>query len=304
MKSLAWLALLGCTGAMAHPDDALSFGGLWWDPARPAQGLFVEELDYPIGTPTDTAQRVAVTWFTWAPQADANPGPRWFTGLGRYEGRVVVVDLVEVRGGRFGVLLDPAQVTRVPWGRVEMAFDGDEAAIKYAGPAAYGSGEFVLRRLTKAGLGLGSGIAFSPPPAGDFTRAGTYYDPLRPAGGWLLNQFAVDGSDAATSMLAWFTWDANGRPIWLHGIDSDDRDGLAFRMQWAMSGGRFEPGYALSQVNLREWGDVTLQSTPCSFERSVTRVDWRADTHGFGDGQVPVARLTRQVELHARPYCP
>lgn len=301
MKRLALIACLAGTGA--HADDDVNYGGLWWDPARPAQGFVVEELDRPIGSTEGGERRVAVTWFTWAPQADAAPGPRWFHGLGRFDGHRVTVDLIEVRGGRFGVLLDPAQVTRVPWGRVVLDFDGGEAAVRYSGPAGYGTGEFTVRRLTTAGTGAGAGVAFSPPPSGDYTRAGTYYDPQHPAGGWVLNQYDAGGG-AARSLLVWFTWDANGRPIWLHGVDGDDRDGLMFRMHWAMSGGRFEPGYALAAVNLREWGDVTLQSSPCGPQRDVTQVDWRADTHGFGDGHVPVARLTRQVELHALPHCP
>jgi hypothetical protein len=70
-----------------------------------------------------------------------------------------------------------------------------------------------------------------------------------------------------------------------------------------MSGGRFEPGYPLSQVQFREWGDVGLQSAGCGDDAVITQVDWRADTHGFGDGHVPVTRLTRPTLLHAQPLC-
>lgn len=301
------VALAAGSYELRHPladgVDAFNYGGLWWDRARPAQGFIIEELDRPIGSGSGEPQHLAVSWYTWAPRLDADPGPRWLHGVGQVHGHLVGVDLVEVRGGRFGALLDPANIRYVPWGRVELDFRGERALARYAGPAAYGNGELHLQRLTKAGSGHGQGIAFSPPPIGDVTRAGTYYDPRHPAGGWVLNQYLQKDSDAVGSLLLWFTWDSNGRPIWLYGIDPNDRDGLSFRMHWAIGGGRFEPGYALADVNLLEWGDVWLPSSACGPERRVTQVDWRADTHGFGDGHVPVARLTRQVELHAQPRC-
>jgi hypothetical protein len=293
MKAVLSVVLtIAAATAPAIAGELYSRGGLWWDPARPAQGFMIEEL---------SQERLAVTWYTWAPQADPEPGPRWFHGVGRIEQGHAAIDLLEVRGGRFGVSLDPAQLSYVPWGRIEIDFADQRATLDYAGPGAYGQGRQALQRLVKAGTGLGPGIAFSPPLSFDFERTGTYYDPAHPAGGWVLNQYEQDGQEH--SLLLWFTWDSNGRPIWLHGIDTDDGDGLFFRMRWATAGGRFEPGYALDDVQLREWGDVGLQGTTCSDGR-ITQVDWRADTHGFGDGHIPVARLTQPVILHVAANCP
>lgn len=280
-----------------------SYGGLWWDPARPAQGFMIEELDAPIGSWGGGEQRVAVTWYTWAPQDDPNPGPRWFHGIGRVYETEVTVDMIEVRGGRFGALLDPANISYVPWGRVEMSFDDGPATLRYAGPPGWGSGTMRLHKLLKAGMGLGGGIAFSPPPSFDFVRSGTYYDPAHPAGGWVLNQFSKEQGADVGSLLLWFTWDNEGRPLWMYALDAAASDGLFFRMNWAMSGGRFEPGYPLSQVQLGEWGDVGLQGTACGREASLTRVDWRVDTQGFSDGDLPLTRLTKPTYLHAVPYC-
>jgi hypothetical protein len=280
-----------------------TFGGLWWDPARPAQGLMIEELDDPIGTWGAGEQRVAVAWYTWAPQHDPNPGARWFYGVGRVYGANLSVDLLEVRGGRFGNALDPQAITYAPWGRVDIAFDAAHPTLRYAGPPGYGSGEMHLHQLMRAGTGIGSSLSFSPPLGFDFERIGTYYDPLHPAGGWVLDQFDNDdASNRVGSLLVWFTWDANGRPLWMFGLDDNDADGLSFDLRWAAGGGRFEPGYTLSQVQLLPWGELTLEGDSC-VQPAVTAVQWRAETHGFGDGDVDVVRLTDPTILHTGLYC-
>jgi hypothetical protein len=278
-------------------------GGLWRNVARPAQGILIEELDDIVGGWNFGEQRVALSWFTWAPASDPNPGARWLHGIGRvYEHAIVVDDVLEVRGGRFGVLLDPAQISYVRWGRIEIGFGRERPLLRYEGPSAWGSGEIDLQQLTTAGLGLNNRIALSPPMSADFVRSGTYYHRARPAGGWILNQFGNSYEDTR-SMLLWFTWDANGRPLWMFGIDEEDEDGLQFQMQWAAGGGRFEPGYTQADVRMLPWGDVVLEGDTCDDGR-VTAIGWRAATHGFGDGRVPAARLTAPTLLHADPYCP
>lgn len=286
------------------PPRSSTVGGLWWDPARPGQGVMIEELDDPVGLWRAGEQRVAVAWYTWAPAADPQPGPRWFYGTGRVYGDGIVVDpLYELSGGRFGAALDPASVQTAPWGRMLIDFSSDAARASYAGPPAYGSGEMHIGQLTTAGTGLSPDMQFSPPLRYNFTRQGTYIDPQHPAGGWMLGQYPSgdDGTFRVGSLLVWFTWDPNGRPVWFYGTDDDAFDGIAPAMMRAASGGTFEPGNAAENVRLLPWGEVELVGCASGH---IDRVAWRAETHGYGDGDVAVARLTQPTVPHSVSDCP
>jgi hypothetical protein len=291
--------------ALTDPLDIRdrSISGLWWDPARPAQGILVEELDDFVGHWREGEQRVAVSWYTWAPQADPLPGPRWFYGVGRaYESGVVVETMLELRNGRFGNALDPTQVERVAWGSIELTFAGGHAMLHYDAQAPYGRGSVPLAQLTLAGTGrIPHVMDDASTRTVDVGRSGTYFDPEHAVGGWMLNQQVSEDPDARVGSLAvWFTWDPNGRPLWMYGSDADVADGLRLPMQRPISGGRFEPGYAQEAVRFDAWGDVSM--TGC-VDTSVERVAWTARTHGYGDGDVAVARLTRPTLADVGP-CP
>ena len=150
-------------------------GGLWTSTTHPSQGLMIEELDIPLGSSAEGEQRYAVTWYTWAPAGDPEPGPRWLAGAGRsVENLLYVDDLVEVRGGDFATQLDPAALRFERWGNLVFT----KGRLYYNG--RWGAGQRDVQQITASGYGMPPSMEFSPIPRYDFGAAGTYYDPMHP----------------------------------------------------------------------------------------------------------------------------
>ncbi len=280
-------------------SDVLAFSpqpvsGLWNNPGTPSQGVMFEELGHPVGGAPLGEQRVAMYWYTWAPAGDPAPGPRWLVGVGRSVETGVAFDaVVEVRGGRFGPLLDPAQLQFVPWGRVDVVFEPGRATLEYEASGAWGAGRIPLSQLTTTGFAIPDYLDLDPPPSElPFRPSGTYYDPSHPGQGWVLNQFS---GSTQQSLLVGYTYDAAGNPTWLFGMDNDASDGLVFAMTQAVQGGTFENGATPAAPNLQPWGEVRLEVEGCD----VVAVNWVSTRAGFGSGRVVVSRLTSPWLRHA-----
>lgn len=92
-----------------------TYSAQWYDPERNGEGFSLQFL--PDG-------RVAVLWFTYTDEG----GQRWFTGIGRIEGKTLLVDeLFETSGGSFGPDFDPAAVSLTPAGTMKFEFIGCNA---------------------------------------------------------------------------------------------------------------------------------------------------------------------------------
>lgn len=114
--------------------------GAWFVPARSGEGWFVEEL---------AGGYAVVYWFSFDPTGN----PAWLVGVGTRTGeRIVVDDLTQPVGTRFGSGFDPAQVQRSAWGRIEFTFsDCNNASVVYSSThATYGSGAHAAVRATRA----------------------------------------------------------------------------------------------------------------------------------------------------------
>lgn len=294
------LGELGATGPQASyrlwPDLASPLSGLWYDPTRNGQGWMFEELDLPFGADAFGQQRVALSGYTWAPDVPTQSGARWLIGVGRLRSSGFVVDdVLLARSGGFGLSAAHTPVQLEPWGRIEVALARNSSQLYFSGPPGWGSGVRDLAQLTESGYGVTWGIEFSPPPPAVFDHLGTYYSPLHPGQGWVLNQFPRGGKVA--SVLLWYTFDLQGQPLWLVGDDADRNDGLRFRMRAASLAGRFD---APMETPLPDWGEVRLEADACN----VTAVEWQADVPGFGAGRVAVQRLTDPYEYTRRYSCP
>ncbi|HET9049275.1 MAG TPA: hypothetical protein VFN29_09995, partial [Chiayiivirga sp.] len=112
--------------------------GSWYDPTYNGQGFTLGWM--PNGD-------AALVWFTF----DAQGQPYWLTGVGTpEEDRIVFDQLLSVRGGRFAEDFDPANVTRTPWGRMELTLECEVGQAHYVPTeAGFDEGQFNLHRLTR-----------------------------------------------------------------------------------------------------------------------------------------------------------
>lgn len=282
-------------------DRHLNVSGLWLDAERAAQGLMIEQIDPPEGAPDGGDTRVIVSWFTWAPAADPEPGPRWLFGIGRREGATVVVDPVMIaRRGTFPIEPPDAAPQLEDWGRAVIEFSGDVtpdgAVLRYEGPPAWGTGERALKQITVSAFGIPYGVIFSPPVPNIGEASGNYSSPEHPGQGWVLNQFARSDPLPRTrveALLVWYTYDAEGRPTWLYGLAPDMEADPEFAMHRAVDGGTFEGG----EPRLEPWGDARLfgAGPPVGFQLSCSakRIQWDSTLPFFGDGTLTLRQVTR-----------
>lgn len=111
LNRLSRIGGLPCEGE-AEPPDAARYSGHWFDPLHSGEGWLVEILE--DGSPL-------VYWFTY----DDNAEQFWMVGQGEIiDDAVVVEEMLYTRGATFGDDFDPADVQRIPWGRLEFRLTG------------------------------------------------------------------------------------------------------------------------------------------------------------------------------------
>jgi len=129
-----------CFAQASFTEGGLS--GQWYNPSRDGEGLFVEIVD------TANGQQISVAWFTY----DLNGFQMWLVGNVVLEGNPtsVTIPVVVTNGPKFGQDYDMADLNRVSWGTLTLAFpDCNSGVLSYASSAAgFGSGAINLTRLT------------------------------------------------------------------------------------------------------------------------------------------------------------
>lgn len=267
--------------------DTPGLSGVWWDPERSGEGFLIEKLS------PDTA---ALTWFTYpsATDPEVGAGQRWLGGVGHITENGLIVDEVFAwRGGGFGSGFDPAQVEAETWGRIELAIgECGDAALRYAGPEADGSGEQRLRLLSFVGSGLYEcdGLEFSPPlPRSPFRPySGSWYRGPGQGGEGLFLQ-AQDGGPVVG---VWYTFDAEGRPVHLSGAGRAEGDALVLDL-FITRGAAFGEAFDPAAVERLPWGTVTLQFQDCNHARLV----YQPQLPGWEAGELDYVRLTTPAEI-------
>lgn len=213
----------------------------WHDPAYEGQSLSL------AWTPSGDAH---VAWFTF----DTQGNPYWLTGTGTQQGgRIVFPALHAVRGGRFADPFDSDDVTRTPWGRLELTLACTTGQATYAPTAAgFAAGQFDLRRPT----------ALSTPGCAPITpgHSGLWDSPAREGEGWLLEILPDD-----TAAIYGFGFDAVDKPRWFTGTGRIHRSAkgeeIRFEHLIATHGPRFgELGNATHQAI----GHATLRFHDCA----------------------------------------
>ena len=131
----------------------------------------------------------------------------WITGLAALNGNTLdIPDAYTTLGTGFGPAFDPAQVRRLPWGRIKLTFTScTEANFEWqssaAGTAGFGNGSYrmqrILRNQATAACEAG-GIAAAPDK---LWLAGAWYGGEARSGEGLMLDVTADG----TVFVAWFT---------------------------------------------------------------------------------------------------
>ena len=234
--ALLWSTASAVTVIPTQSPGPLS--GLWWNPAESGWGI-----DF-----TQRGNIVFAVWYTY----DAAGAPKWYVAS-RCElpassaAGSCSAPLYEATGpGFFGTSFDPAAVHLSQAGTLSLSFsDANTGTMSYS-VAGEARSVAIVRQPLPGGT--------VPPPV-DYTDL--WWNPAE--SGWGLavtHRFNV-------IFLAWFVYDASGKPTWLVASDcamnayQDTCSGALYRAQGPPFGASFDPG----RVTLSPAGTVQLVFT-------------------------------------------
>jgi len=258
----------------AWPVDATA-SGTWFDPARPGEGFVIESL---------SAGRVSVTWFTY-PTAAGAADQAWYTGVGKVIDNNIVVDKMSGRrGGRFGADFNPASAIEVPLGRFDAVLTtcgGGEYRVQ--APSPFGDARRPLSRLSRVGSARCPGEPVIANPSAFVRWSGSWYEADKAGRGMFL-QVQDDGR----AFLVWFTFAANGEPIWMVGEGQAQGADLVFNAVTRPVGTRFGANFDPVAVRKEPWGTIRLSGNGCA----SLALDYTSTQPGFGSGRFSLTRLS------------
>lgn len=219
----------------ATPDARYS--GLWFDPARAGEGIYLEILD---------AGRAHLYFYTYPGQGV--PGEQaWLNAVGQVVGGGIVFDEV-TRPVRTAMAGGGNAFVHQPWGRIQISFDScDRGHMRWEGPEGWGTGEVPLTRLS-ALEGLSCESVGTAPPA---QTSGAWFDPAFTGSGFLVQQLGN-----GRSWIGWFDAGANGVQTW---AENTIEPGVSPLVLYRRVGTRFGAGFDPQQLIPTPWADVALQ---------------------------------------------
>ncbi len=277
-----WLVAVTSAASAADADwIGPQHSGSWYTPGRAGEGFVVEVLD---------TGRVLAVWFTYPPVGSSARQAWVFAQDGVIDGdRVSFPTVFTTRGPRFGPGYDPSALTLIPWGALTLRFTGCNAAVvDYAGPAAWGSGQRSLVRLTELDeLGCSGKRRLtahgSRALSGLRQRSGAWYDPAHTGEGWFVEDLA-DGR----ALAYWFTYDADGEQAWTYAEAERQGDRYVAARNYQPLGTRFGAGFDAAAITLSDWGRYTLAFSGCD----GGTLDYSSPLPGYGSGTLAPTRLT------------
>jgi len=256
--------------------------GSYFAPTRSGEGIILQFL----------ADGTAIAfWFTYPLQGE--PGEQaWLIAQGGSANgsRLVFSDVYRPIGARFGNAFDPGDVDLDRWGTLELAFaDCNTVTLSWVGPAAFGSGQRTLTRLSALDELDCNGTARKLTTTGARTadgmraKSGSWFVPARAGEGWILEELG-DGR----GVVYWFTYDPQGRQAWLFGIAQ--RNGETYDVTDTLQprGTRWGDAFDPAAVELRPWGRMTLAFDSCN----ALTVTYASTVDGYGSGTRNATRLT------------
>lgn len=123
-----------------------------------------------------------------------------------------------------------------------------------------------------------------------YAASGLWYDPAQSGQGFTLE--TVDIGGALHLVAAWFTY-ADGAPRWIQGVAPIVGNGATIPALIS-KGGRFPPAFDPASVAVEPWGTLTF-----TFSGTDTaQVSWTSSRPGFGDGSMPLKRLSGAADVN------
>ena len=243
-----------------------SFSGAWFDPEHEGEGFIVEVLEN---------DQALVYWFTF----HVDGRQRWLLGTGTIQGdRLVVEEMMDSHGGRFGNGFDPNDVILRARGSVTISFlSCSEALVNYS--IDNNGGHQSLKRLTDV-FGHGCGKTETP-PRNDLS--GSWYDPAHDGEGFIVEQLSEQ-----QALVFWFTYDDSGNQSWLISTGTMKGNRLTFPELLQPLGGKFGRSFDPNDVNRRPWGELTLE-LDCSGGAAA----YQPTMEGYSSGSQNLIPLTR-----------
>jgi len=260
--------------------------GSWFDPARSGEGIVIELLE---------DGSAALFWFTYPPEGEPGDQAWMFAISDDVDGDTIRFDAMRrPQGARFGAAFDPDDVVMADWGSVELQFhDCGRLTLRYQGPTAFGDGQREMVRLTAVDeLDCGGQRALLGNGAraldGLRARSGAWFDPARSGEGWILEDLA----DGRTGMY-WFTFDAQGRQMWIAGIGRRDGSLLMLEAPFSTRGTRFGEAFDSTAIEILPFGGMQFDFADCN----RLQVSYAASDTALGAADRDAIRLTRLAGL-------
>jgi hypothetical protein len=94
--------------------------------------------------------------------------------------------------------------------------------------------------------------------------------------------------DNARAVIAWYTYDGAGEPLWLFGVGTVRVDGIEAELS-VFRGGRPPLDWAQAEPGSEPWGSVQLSFSGCD----QGLLAWDSTDPEFGSGELEIQRLTR-----------
>jgi hypothetical protein len=112
--------------------------------------------------------------------------------------------------------------------------------------------------------------------------SGSWYNPEQSGHGLM-----VEVLDERHVVLAWYTYDSSGDPLWLFGQGRASGQDLTVELS-AFSGGRPPADWAQGALVGEPWGTATMNVESCN----TALLSWESEHPDFGSGELELNRLT------------
>jgi hypothetical protein len=126
----------GCDTSMPALEKDIS--GSWYDPLHDGEGFIIEQIK---------ADLALVFWFTY----DESGNQSWMFNTGSIDnGKIIINELLQPKGGQFGRSFDPASVTRHAWGELTLDLSCSGGTATYTTESqTHSNGSQLLQPLTR-----------------------------------------------------------------------------------------------------------------------------------------------------------